>query len=64
MAIKNLDEATNVELRTNLMEAIKSNDEEKITTSFLRMAEDIQSNLLKEARSIANIESADRAILD
>ncbi|MDI2983904.1 phage major capsid protein [Clostridioides difficile] len=64
MAIKNLDEATNVELRMNLMEAIKSNDEEKITTSFLRMAEDIQSNLLKEARSIANIESADRAILD
>lgn len=64
MAIKNLDEATNVELRTNLMEAIKSNDEEKITTAFLRMAEDIQSNLLKEARSIANIESADRAILD
>ncbi|ENY8512188.1 TPA: phage major capsid protein [Clostridioides difficile] len=64
MAIKNLDEATNVELRTNLMEAIKSNDEEKITTSFLRMAEDIQSNLLKEARSIANIESTDRAILD
>ncbi|HEK8966840.1 TPA: phage major capsid protein [Clostridioides difficile] len=64
MAIKNLDEATNVELRTNLMEAIKSNDEEKITTSFLRMAEDMQSNLLKEARSIANIESADRAILD
>ncbi|HHS9340300.1 TPA: phage major capsid protein [Clostridioides difficile] len=64
MAIKNLDEATNVELRTNLMEAIKSNDEEKITTSFLRMAEDIQSNLLKEARSIANIELADRAILD
>lgn len=64
MAIKNLDEATNVELRTNLMEAIKSNDEEKITTSFLRMAEDIQSNLLKEARSIANTESIDRAILD
>ncbi|MDB0345072.1 phage major capsid protein [Clostridioides difficile] len=64
MAIKNLDEATNVELRTNLMEAIKSNDEEKITTAFLRMAEDIQSNLLKEARSIANTESIDRAILD
>ncbi|HGS8889703.1 TPA: phage major capsid protein [Clostridioides difficile] len=64
MAIKNLDEATNVELRTNLMEAIKSNDEEKITTVFLRMAEDIQSNLLKEARSIANTESIDRAILD
>ncbi|OMK58978.1 hypothetical protein [Clostridioides difficile] len=44
MAIKNLDEATNVELRTNLMEAIKSNDEEKITTAFLRMAEELQSN--------------------
>ncbi|HBF0943415.1 TPA: phage major capsid protein [Clostridioides difficile] len=64
MAIKNLDEATNVELRADLMEAIKGNDEEKITTAFLRMAEDIQENLLKEARSIANIESADRAILD
>lgn len=64
MAMKNLDEATNIELRTELMEAIKGNDEEKITTSFLRMAEDIQSNLLKEARSIANIESTDRAILD
>ncbi|KPI46281.1 major capsid protein [Clostridioides difficile] len=64
MAIKNLDEATNVELRTNLMEAIKGNDEEKITTAFLRMAEDIQENLLKEARSIANVESVDRAILD
>ncbi|HBG4985588.1 TPA: phage major capsid protein, partial [Clostridioides difficile] len=49
MAIKNLDEATNVELRADLMEAIKGNDEEKITTAFLRMAEDIQENLLKEA---------------
>ena len=61
--IKNLD-AQNTQVRAAITEALLKDDNEAITEALVRMAEGIQTDLIKEARSMVNTEMNDRAILE
>lgn len=63
MGIKNLDQS-NTEIRAAITEALQKDDNQAITEALVRMAEGIQNNLIKEARSMVNTEMNDRAILE
>lgn len=63
MPVKNLTDKNNQELREQMLEAIKGDNEEAIAEAMCRMAEGIQAELLQEARSIAQNESTDRIIM-
>lgn len=56
------------EIRAQVAEALKGNDDEKITESLVRMAKGIQDNILKEAqkeaRSMITSEINDRNVLN
>lgn len=64
MPIKNLNNNnTDLELRSQIAEALKGDDENIITEALVRMANGIQEGILKEARSFVNSELNDRAIM-
>ena len=64
MSVKNLtNNKQNEELRQKMLDAIQADDENAIAEAMCRMAEGIQSEILQEARSIAQIESTDRMIM-
>lgn len=64
MSVKNLtNNKQNEELRQKMLDAIQADDENAIAEAMCRMAEGIQSEILQEARSIAQTESADRMIM-
>lgn len=64
MSVKNLtNNKQNEELRQKMLEAIQGDDENAIAEAMCRMAEGIQSEILQEARSIAQVESTDRMIM-
>lgn len=54
---------TEVEIRSAVAEALKSDDPAKLTEGMMRMASGIQEKILKEARSMMNNEINDNAIL-
>ncbi|MPQ45320.1 phage major capsid protein, partial [Clostridium tarantellae] len=64
---KNLDNNTN-EIRAQITEALKEDNEGAITEALVRMAENIQSNILSEAkseaRSLISSEMNDRNVLN
>lgn len=64
MSVKNLtNNKQNEELRQKMLDAIQADDENAIAEAMCRMAEGIQSEILQEARSIAQTESTDRMIM-
>lgn len=63
MGIKNLNDNTELELRSQIAEALKGDDEKAITEALVRMANGIQEGILKEARSFVNSQINDRAIM-
>lgn len=64
MSVKNItNNKQNEELRQKMLDAIQADDENAIAEAMCRMAEGIQSEILQEARSIAQIESTDRMIM-
>lgn len=67
MPINNLDKNTQ-ELRSQITEALKEDNQKDITEALVRMAENIQSNILNEAkseaRSLVSSEMNDRAVLN
>lgn len=69
MGMKNLDNnVTMNEIRAQLDSALKGGDDNKISEALVRMAENIQANILKEAqaeaRSMLNNEINDRNVLN
>lgn len=64
MPMNNLDLNLNEEeLRSQFAEALQGDNEGAIVDTFVRMANGIEKNILKEARSIAANEANDRMIL-
>ncbi len=63
LAMNNLDNG-NGEIRSQIAKALKGDDEEDITEALVRMANGIQENILKEARSLIGSDMNDRAILE
>lgn len=64
MSVKNLtNNKQNEELRQKMLDAIQAEDENAIAEAMCRMAEGIQTEILQEARSIAQTESTDRMIM-
>lgn len=64
MSMKNLDKNKQIELRQQITEALKSDDENAVVEVLVRMADGIQNDLIKEARSMVSNEMNDRAILE
>lgn len=60
----NPDVDNDLEIRNQITEALKGDDENKITEALVRMAEGIQNKILKEARSIVNEDINDISILN
>lgn len=63
MAIRNLNDNTELELRGQIAEALKGDDDTAITEALVRMANGIQEGIIKEARSFVNEQINDRAVL-
>lgn len=61
--MKNLD-LQDTELRSNIAEILKGNDEEAIAGAFVSLARNIEANVIKEARSEMQREMSDRATLE
>ena len=53
----------NNELRSQITDALKGDDDNAVVEALVRMAEGIQKDVLKEARSVLNTEGNDRAVL-
>lgn len=64
MSMKNLDKNKQTELRSQITNALKDDNEEGVVEALVRMAEGIQKDLIKEARSMVSEEMSDRAILE
>lgn len=64
MSMKNLDKNKQTELRSQITAALKDDNEEGVVEALVRMAEGIQNDLIKEARSMVSEEMNDRAILE
>lgn len=67
--MKNLDKNTDMQdIRAQVNEAMKGNDEKEISEALVRMAEGIQENILneakQEARSMMSLEMNDRNVLN
>lgn len=63
LAMNNLDHGEG-EIRFQITEALKGDDENAITEALVRMATGIQDKILQEARSMINSDMNDRAILE
>lgn len=63
MGIKNLNNNTELELRSQIAEALKGDDDTAITDALVRMANGIQEGIIKEARSFVNEQINDNAVL-
>lgn len=59
----NLDKIKDVELRAQIAEALKGENEDAIAEAMVRMAKGIQEDIIKEARGLVNNEITDREIL-
>lgn len=58
-----LDNVKSEELRGAIFEALQSGDNEGAVKAFVRMAENIQQNVIDEARSSIQVELSDREVL-
>lgn len=62
--VRNLDENPETEIRSAIAEALSNDDEGAMTEALVRMAQGIQDNIIREARSMMNLEMNDRAVLE